>query len=128
MTSIVETENLMAGVCNELFIYTSKGGANNGYANVCYHYRSQPNSNNKIAYSRFQRAVVINIPKGAEFITSPRDGVSIIDTSDETGWYDFQGTNGTCHFIGDIYINGQILDTMDKIAPYLSSEDTEPIN
>ena len=123
----VVNEELMAEVCNETFIYTSKGGASNGYANVCYHYRSQPNSNNKITYSRFQRAVVINIPKGAEFVTTPRDGVTIISTSETPDWYDFEGTNGTCHFIGDIYINGELLDTPEKIAPYLSGQEVKPI-
>ena len=119
----------MAEKCNEQFIWTSAAGVQpDGYANVCYHYRSQANSNNKISYSRLQRAVVINIPKEAEFITSPIDGVTIIDTSAETGWYDFQGTNGTCHFIGDIYINGELLNTEEKIAPYLSSTNPEPIN
>ena len=35
----VVNEEIMAEVCNEQFVYTSKGGASAGYAKVCYHWR-----------------------------------------------------------------------------------------
>ena len=117
----------MAEVCNETFIYTSKGGASNGYAKVCYHYRFSI-SDQYEGYSLSQyRCKVIDIPAGAVFSTNPDipsgkelyTGTSGSYTSD-LGWQDFEGLNGTCHFIGDLYINGQLI-TEENVANYASN-------
>lgn len=118
----VVNEELMAGVCNEQFIYTSKGGASNGYANVCYHYRlnfSDKQFGYKISESG---AMVVSLPKNAVFDATPdvrEDGRTFYPPSEDTmttylhlselGWRDFTGLNGNCHFIGDIYIGGELL-------------------
>jgi nitrite reductase/ring-hydroxylating ferredoxin subunit len=119
----VVNEELMAGVCNEQFIYTSKGGASNGYANVCYHYRI--NIDDKLFGYKISEygAIVVSLPKNAVFDATPDvrdDKRTLFNPSDpllagsyllpsELGWRDFQGLNGNCHFIGDIYINGELL-------------------
>ena len=114
----VVNEELMAGVCNDEFVYTSKGGALNGYAKVCYHFRAyNPISSDMYGYrTGANYAYVVNLPANAVFRTDHPDyegrhftqgGVYV--TEEEMGWRDFVGLNGTCHFIGDIYVNGQLL-------------------
>ncbi len=109
----------MAGKCNEQFVYTSKGGLQStGHARICYHYRSYPTSAGVIGYSQSQYAALIDVPKNAEFVAhkpgeQTRDGYTVASSGTmnfPTGWYDFQGTNGTCHFVGDIYVNGVLID------------------
>ena len=118
VTKVVNNE-VMAAVCDEQFVYTSAGGVTStGHARVCYHYRSFPTSSGVIGYSQTQYAKVINVPVNAEFVAVPpggttRDGYTVAITGTmnfPTGWYDFQGTNGNCHFVGDIYVNGVLID------------------
>lgn len=123
----VVNEELMAEVCNEQFVYTSKGGASAGYAKVCYHWRFSITDQYE-AYSLSQyRCKVINIPAGAVFSTTPDipsgkelyTGTSGSYTS-ELGWQDFEGLNGTCHFIGDLYINGELI-TEDNVHKWAAN-------
>lgn len=109
--TLVSNEVIMAVKCNERFIYTSAGGVqSNGFAKVCYHYRRKRGS-----YEWYDRytAVVIDIPPGAIFEVPDVDGAE--------GWQDFEGTNGTCHFIGDIYVNGTLI-TPSNAGNYAPSE------
>ncbi len=128
----VVNEVLMAGAgpCNDIFIYTSAGGSTSaGYANICYHYRSSIDENS-YGYLRTKDAVKVTLPKeGVVFSTSHeireedggkkfRSGGTYL-SENFLGWDNFQGTNGECHFIGDIYVNGVLL-TPDNMGPYIS--------
>ena len=118
--------NLMAGKCNDTFIYTSAGGVtSDGYANVCYHFPKVDkigdytiiaiSSNN--AGGNGYSTQVVNLPKGCTFVTPERNGQwregntqYSITTEIGLGWQDFEGTNGNCHFVGFIYYQGQLID------------------
>lgn len=119
ITNVVETENLMAEICNESFVYTSKGGASLGWAKVCYHYRWA--ENDKYGSYRIDDygAAVINIPPGATFIAGCHDGKAWnIANTIEPGWHDFSGTNGTCHFAGDIILADGTWINKDNVNQY----------
>ena len=123
ITKVVNDE-VMAEVCNEQFIYTSAGGASNGYAKVCYHFPKiemgvfvsiSSNNDGGNGYS----TAVVNLPKGCTFVQPKRagewteDGIQYsITTEIPLGWGDFEGTNGNCHFVGFIYDPSGVL--MDR--------------
>ena len=120
----VVNEELMAEVCNEIFIYTSKGGASNGYAKVCYHFRVSENAERavyKIDNEYATNAVVIDVPPGATFIKGCHDGKGWdMSSTIEPGWHDFEGENGTCHFAGDIILPGNTWINKENVMNYAS--------
>ena len=104
----VVNEELMAGVCNAQFIYTSAGGAtNNGYARICYHFPKiekvgnhtfiSISSNN--AGGNGYSTEVVNLPPGCTFVEPVikdgelqwTEGNTTYSYTDEVGlgWQDF---------------------------------------
>ena len=130
-TKLIQNEALMAEKCNELFIYTSAGGVSNGYANVCYHYQYYEKSTKQYCVDDYT-AKIINIPAtGITFKDRTKSGNYTEDgknysTSLNTGWADFQGTNGTCHYLGYIYYNGVLIDE-SNIDQFASGGSVQPI-
>ena len=122
----VVNEKLMAEVCNEQFIYTSRGGATStGFAKVCYHFRAQEDDTQaiyKIDNSQYAtNAVIIDVPLGATFIAGCHDGKKWgAASSIQPGWHDFEGSQGTCHFAGDIFIDGVWINKTN-VQQYASS-------
>ena len=120
----VVNEEIMAGVCNEKFVYTSTGGVtSNGHARVCYHFRWSENSTQGVYYLRNTderiSAVVIDVPAGATFVKGCHDGKSWgMASTINPGWADFEGTNGTCHFAGDIILADGTWINKDNVYKY----------
>lgn len=128
----LDNEDIMAGVCNEQFVSTSKAGATSiGYANICYHYQYLDPFYNTYTISDY-KAKVISLPKvGTTFVDRSKSGYYTEDgkkysTSLNTGWADFQGTNGTCHYLGYIYYNGVLIDE-SNIDQFNSGDILQPI-
>ena len=128
----VANEDIMAGICNEVFVSTSKAGATSlGYANICYHYQYLDKFDNTYTISDY-KAKVISLPKaGTTFVDRTQSGDytengNKYSTSLNTGWADFQGTNGTCHYLGYIYYNGVLIDE-SNIDEFSSGDIVVPI-
>ncbi len=128
----LDNEDIMAGICNEQFVSTSKAGATSiGYANICYHYLYYEKSVNTYCIDPF-KAKVISLPKaGTTFVDRTKTGDYTEDgkkysTCEYTGWADFQGTNGTCHYLGFIYYNGVLIDE-SNIDQFNSGDIPQPI-
>lgn len=129
----VINEELMA-VCNENFVYTSAGGVTStGYARVCYHFPVIREitgytfitiaTNNYNQYS----TDIVNLPPGCTFVPPKQQGTwqegnVQYNVTDEIGigWQDFQGTNGTCHFIGFIYAPDGTLISNKNVSQYVA--------
>ena len=114
-TKLIQNETLMAEKCNEQFIWTSAAGVQpNGYANVCYHYQFEEYGT--ICISKY-KGKVIDIPNDPKITFVNRTKVGNYQengkwysTDLNGGWDDFEGTNGTCHYLGYIYYNGTLID------------------
>ena len=132
-TKLIQNETLMAGKCNEQFIWSSAYGKQSaGFTNVCYHYQYYEKYTKQYCVDIYN-GKIINIPASANvrFVDRERSGEYTengknYSMSSYKGWADFVGTNGTCHYLGYIYVNGILVDE-NNIGDFFNTSTGEPM-
>lgn len=88
-------------ICGVTTIFNVSGKERKSYE-FCYHYPTGTNRDGSRTYSS-STAKVICVKPG-EGLTILEQGSVTVDGKTHTGWGDFKGTNGLCHFTGRVSI------------------------
>ena len=107
----IEYDKILAGVrCGETVITGASMRSTSSFE-VCYHDKNGEWVDNQYrkGYSLWS-AKVIKICAGHNVIFSPQRSSDKYDGKYSTGWENSNWSNGKCHFIGDIYVDGVLID------------------
>ena len=103
----IEYDKILAGVkCGETVITGASMRSTSSFE-VCYH---DKNGNDEYDGYSLYNAKVIKICAGHNVVFSAKRSSDHYWGKYSTGWENSSWDNGDCHFIGDIYVDGVLID------------------